>query len=233
MSHFFRKHIRASIQPSLWKLYSFYARKDRWHTYKGIKVLVKPSVFHPGFLISTHLFVDFMNTQAIENKAVLEIGAGSGLIALSCKKAGAEVVATDINQAAVNSLLESCKFNDLAIKVIQSDLFEAIPQQFFDVIISNPPYFPKAPSNDKERAFFCGSNFEFFNNFFSNARCYLKPYGEIFMILSDDCDLKRIESIAYKYHWEMKEVFRKKKVGEWNMIYRIRTNGKSSESTPQ
>lgn len=223
MPHSIRRHIRARIQPFLWKCYSFYARKDRWHTHKGIKVLVKPSVFHPGFLISTHLFVDFLNTQSLKNKDVLEIGTGSGLIALSCRKAGAQVVATDINPAAVASVLESCKVNDLDVKVVQSDLFTAIPQQFFDIIISNPPYFPKAPNDDKERAFFCGPNFEFFKNFLANARCYLKPRGAIFMILSDDCDLKQINEIAQSNHWEMKEVFRKKKLGEWNMIYRLKT----------
>lgn len=221
MFNYIRRKTRPLIQPLLWKLYSFYARKDRWHTYNGVKVLVKPSVFHPGFLISTHLFIDFMDTQTIKNKAILEMGTGSGLIALSCQKAGAQVVASDINPAAIDSLLVSCKENNLDIKVIQSDLFEAIPQQLFDVIISNPPYFPKTPSNDKEKAFYCGPNFEFFNTFFANARCYLKPSGEIFMILSDDCDLKQIASIAHKFHWEMKEVFKKKKMGEWNMIYRF------------
>lgn len=226
MSYSFRRHIRIYIQPVLWKLYSFYARKDRWHRYKGIKVLVKPSVFHPGLLISTHLLVDFMNTQSLNGKDVLEIGTGSGLIALSCKKAGAQVVASDINPAAVASLLVSCKENDLDVNVIESDLFAAIPQQLFDIIISNPPYFPKAAKDDKERAFFCGPDFDFFKKFFSTARCYLKPYGEIFMILSDDCDLEQIASVAQSHQWEMKEVFRKKKVGEWNMIYRLRTKNK-------
>jgi len=217
-----RPYIRAKIQPLLWKFYNYYARKDRWHSYQGIKVLVKPTVFHPGFLISTHIFVDFLATIPLQNKEILEIGTGTGLIALYCHQQGADVVASDINAAAIASVQESCMKNKMFIDVIHSDLFNQIPQQLFDYIISNPPYFPQTAKDDKEKAFFCGPEFEFFQRFFKDTQAYLSDSGSIFMILSDDCDIEKIKSIALSNTWTMLEVYKVKKWGEWNMIYQLK-----------
>lgn len=222
-----RPFIRKMIQPILWKLYRLYARKDRWHRYRGIKTLVKPTVFHPGFLISTHIFVDFLSIKDLNDKQVLEIGTGAGLIALFCRQQGAKVTATDINPMAIASLEQSSKKNQLPINIIHSDLFEQIPQQTFDFILSNPPYFPQTPKNDREKAFFCGPEFEFFQRLFSDAPSFLSSTGAMFMILSDDCDLTQIESIANQNNWTMEEVHKLKKWGEWNMIYRLEVVPKS------
>lgn len=77
-------------------------------------------------------------------KSILEIGTGSGCIALALAKnfINSAVVATDINEQALQLAAENAKTNNITnVTFMQSDLFKNIPEdQTFDLIISNPPY---------------------------------------------------------------------------------------------
>ena len=93
-------------------------------------------------MIQNH-FNPWLKPEMIKN--ILEIGTGSGCIAVAMAKyfENSLITATDISIAA----LEVAKMNvqhflcEKQIKLIQSDLFESI-QGKFDLIISNPPYVP-------------------------------------------------------------------------------------------
>ena len=76
---------------------------------------------------------------------VLEIGTGSGCIALSIAEAfsNIEVVATDISSDAIDVARMNTKAHGLEqqVEIIESDLFENV-SGVFDLIITNPPYVP-------------------------------------------------------------------------------------------
>lgn len=85
-----------------------------------------------------------------ENSKVLEIGCGTGCIALSiAKETGANVVSTDISCEAVSCANRNAKALDLEEKVqfIQTDCVDGV-QGSFDVLISNPPYIPSSIMSD-------------------------------------------------------------------------------------
>jgi len=67
---------------------------------------------------------------------------GSGCIAISLEKnlTGVEVVAADISEKALNIAKKNSEVNQSEIKFYNSNLFEKIPKEKFDIIVSNPPY---------------------------------------------------------------------------------------------
>lgn len=75
------------------------------------------------------------------NIRVLDIGTGSGAIALSLatERSNWQVTASDISQDALDLAQENAEAIDVAIDFVQSDCFQAITGKY-DIIVSNPPY---------------------------------------------------------------------------------------------
>lgn len=82
---------------------------------------------------------------ALEGKGpqkVLDIGTGSGAIAIAMKRERPqdEVTATDISEEALAVAKENAKNLHADIRFLQGNLLEPVQLETFDCIISNPPY---------------------------------------------------------------------------------------------
>ena len=199
----------------------WYLRKDRYYSHEGTKILVKKGVFHPGFFFSTQLLLSTLASFNIKNTYFLELGAGSGLISFIAAKRGAIVTATDISPIAIKGLVENNTQLKTNLTIIESDLFDKIPNQVFDFIIINPPYYPKSPKNDSEKAWFCGENFEYFEKLFYQLNNFIKSETTVMMSLSEDCDFENIKKIAIKNNLLLKEYRNKMTLWERNYIFNI------------
>ncbi|POG98912.1 protein-(glutamine-N5) methyltransferase, release factor-specific [Fructilactobacillus lindneri] len=73
---------------------------------------------------------------------VLDIGTGSGAIAITLKKhrPNWKITASDISSSALQVAKQNAELNGVSINFQASDLFKQIKSQNFDVIVSNPPY---------------------------------------------------------------------------------------------
>lgn len=214
-----KRRILKFIQPLYAKYHFWYHRKPRKYVYQDIYTIVQPSVFSPKNTMSTKAFLDFISTLNLQNKKVLELGCGSGIISVLAVRKGAQVWASDINEVAVDSLKELSVQLNLNIHTLYSDLFDRVPKENFDYVFINPPYYPKEPENVAEKAWFCGVEYEYFEKLFQQLP-QIKG-AEVHMILSDGCDLAKIKSIAQKNTQNLEEIHQIQLSTEVNYIYKV------------
>jgi release factor glutamine methyltransferase len=197
-----------------WALW--FIQQPRIYRHNGLELHIPPGVFHPGIFFSTPIFIQFLKQQSFQGKTVLDMGAGSGLLALFAARAGAQVHAVDINPLAVQTTQENAERNGLSpsLTALQSNLFDEIPAQSFDFILINPPYYPKNAANETEMAFFAGEHLEYFENLFRQMPRFIHPASKIWMILSEDCAYNDIQNFASKHGFNLTVVFERKKWGE-------------------
>jgi release factor glutamine methyltransferase len=212
------KHIVArTYKPLLEK----YLSRTRTYQYEDIRLEVAPEVFHPGFFFSTHVLLKYLKKLPLENKLFLELGCGSGLISIYAAKKGAIVTATDINKIALQFLAKNCRFNNTTLRIIESDLFHHIPEQPFDIIAINPPYYKKQPRTARDYAWHCGENGEFFESLFRDLARHIHLQTEVCMVLFDGCDMEMISNHASKNRFELQCMHTHENLLEKNSVFKI------------
>ena len=84
-----------------------------------------------------------------KNLKVIDIGTGSGAIALALAKNRPDwsVTAADISQDALDLSLENANAQNLNLSFIKSDCFSEISAKY-DIIVSNPPYISRADEEE-------------------------------------------------------------------------------------
>lgn len=217
-----RTFIKYITHPFLKFFTESYFNKTRNYTYNNITVKVVPSVFPPHYTISTKILLDYISNLNLKGKTLLELGCGSGIISLFAASKNAIVTASDINKNALNALKIAANNNKLNLTILYSNLFQQLQKSPFDVIIINPPYYPKTPKNIKENAWFCGEDFEYFKKLFSQL--YTREDKLVLMILSQDCDLEKIKKIAATHNQKLECVLEKKVLAENNFIFSVIKN---------
>jgi len=216
-----RKLLKKIFDPFLKLGLRLYYWRPRTFCYDNICIKVHPDVFPPQLTWSTNILLGFVKKLDLENKSFLELGCGSGIISLLAAKKKALVTASDINQTALDFLQTNASKNKLKLNVVYSDLFDKLKNQTFDYIIINPPYYPKSPKNVKEKAWFCGENFEYFEKLFGQLSNHFSSESNCFMILSQDCEIEKIKAIALKNAMAFELVLEKKELVETNYIFKI------------
>ena len=139
-----------------------------------------------------------------EGKDVLEIGTGSGLLALCCLKADAKkVVATDVNESAIENANLNARHLGLAdrletrlVQLDDSSAFSVIKSdEKFDLIISNPPWVNRKPESIDEYALY-DANFELMKSLFDGLQDHLKPGGRVLLAYGCVDAIKTMEKLA-------------------------------------
>ena len=90
----------------------------------------------------TEELVRLMLKDELDGKEILDIGTGSGCIAISLAKSlpNAKVSALDISEETLKVARENAKINNVDINFINADIFDYQTDKKYDIIVSNPPY---------------------------------------------------------------------------------------------
>ncbi|MCB9188441.1 MAG: methyltransferase [Flavobacteriales bacterium] len=184
-----------------------YLRRSRSiqdYSFKGLTIKILPGVFSPQGTRTTELFSDYLLDLDWKDKRVLELGAGSGIISFLLANKGAKITASDISENAINGLKENRTNLQLDIEIIKSDLFNDLSGSF-ELVLINPPFFNKKPTNDQEIAWYCGENFEFFHTLFEQFS--KRPFSEeMWMILSKRARIDEIVQIIKEKNLKTSEI---------------------------
>ena len=92
----------------------------------------------------TEFLIELIKNMSDNPKKILDVGTGTGCIALMLKKLYPEstVDACDISLEALDLAKENSEINNLEINLFQSDLLSDVEEVDYDVIVANLPYIP-------------------------------------------------------------------------------------------
>ncbi len=145
----------------------------------GIAVSQSAEVYRP----SEDSYLLLGAVSVAEGERFLEVGTGTGLVALHAAKAAA-AVATDVNPAAVALARENALHNGIRLDVVLTDLMAGLRGPF-DVVAFNPPYLEGGPLSPLERAWQGGeAGSEVAVRFLKDLRRVLAPRGRAYLLLS-------------------------------------------------
>jgi release factor glutamine methyltransferase len=201
-------YLRRVLQPVVLK---FWLNQRSTKTVKtrveGLDLQIFPGVFHPKYFGSSSILARFISRLPLRGKSFLEIGCGSGIVALCAARAGAEVTTVDINPAAVRCTSLNAINNKLNVNALNSDLFSSLSASRFDVIAWNPPFLPNDARSLAEAAFYGGRDFDVIRRFANEVRAHASPGAPIYTIVSADVPIEQIEQLFRKEAFEVSRVF--------------------------
>jgi release factor glutamine methyltransferase len=144
----------------------------------------------------------------IKPHKILDIGTGTGCLALALKShfPDAQVTACDINNQALLLAQENADINQLNINLVNSNVWENINKQQFDLIVSNPPYIaeheyhnlqPSVLNFEDKNALTCDDNgLAIIKKIIKNALDYLNVNG--LLVIEIDRTQQDISTWAYQ-----------------------------------
>lgn len=149
----------------------------------GMRIFQKKGVF--SFSMDSVLLASYGASKG----RVLDLGCGSGYLALMATKGANEVVAVDRSKEAVALVEKSAAANGVEIQTVAGD-FRKLDLASFDVIFTNPPFYRDSVKND-DAAISAAKHLDPDMRWFYEAARFLKPGGKIYGIV----DVARFQEV--------------------------------------
>ncbi len=157
---------------------------------RGVEVRALAARVHPHYAVYApirgeyvDLVADALAAWPATGKRAFDVGTGTGVLALLLARAGARVVATDLDPRAIACARENAARLDLAarVEVTEADVF---PEGVADLVVSNPPWVPAEAHGPLDRAVYDPGG-AFLERLVRGLPAHLAPGGEAWIVLSD------------------------------------------------
>ncbi|MGQ0572678.1 MAG: methyltransferase [Pseudonocardia sp.] len=142
----------------------------------------------------TEILTDVMSRGGFAlDRDVLDVGTGSGALALAAARSGARTVtAVDLSLRSVAATWLNSRLQRAPVTVRRGDLFAPVGGRRFDLVVANPPYVPAAtavlPRHRKARCWDAGEDGRaLLDRICAGAPAMLSPDGDLLMVHSAVC----------------------------------------------
>lgn len=165
---------------------------------------IETEVYQPAE--DSQLLLEAAQDLVDEDDLVLEVGTGSGYVAMALGEAtAARVVGSDINPIACRQA------RDHGVEAVRADLVEPFCDDAFDVVLFNPPYLPEndmAKREDWMESALTGGETgrEVIEPFVETVGRVLREDGTVFLLASSLSGLDEIEAHAAEVGFETSTV---------------------------
>jgi release factor glutamine methyltransferase len=200
----------------------------------GLRLRVLPQVFNPSLHFTSDFFAGYIRQAVTQGNTVLDVGTGSGVLALAAAQSGARrVVAVDINPAAVACARANANVYGLSstVDVRLGDMFQPVAGDLFDIVVCNPPYLRGEARTMAGRAYWGGASLEWLARFGEQLHEVLHPGGFCLLSIGDAADLAAIRDILSRAGWTVETAAQRNIVVEAIYIFRL-TEASTGEPHP-
>ncbi|AHL23119.1 HemK2/MTQ2 family protein methyltransferase [Thermococcus nautili] len=149
--------------------------------YYGLRILLDENVYEPAE--DTFLLAETLEVKPGE--VALDVGTGTGIIALLMARKAKRVLGVDVNPMAIELARKNALLNGIRnVEFRLSDLFENVSGRF-DVITFNAPYLPGEPEEPIDLALVGGkTGREVIDRFIREVPDYLTENGRVYLVQS-------------------------------------------------
>ena len=162
-----------------------------YREFRGREFGVDPSVLIPRHETEELVEAALALPDAPAASRVLDLGTGSGILAVTLKleRAAWDVTAVDVSPEALATASANARFHGADVRFVLSDGFGALLGESFDLIVSNPPYIgddeelpPEVREHEPSTALFSGpTGLEFYVRLAREAPAHLEDDGRILL----------------------------------------------------
>lgn len=183
----------------------------------GRPFAVSPSVLIPRQETETLVDAGLDVLRDRKKPRILDLGTGSGCLAitLSLERPDAQVNAVDISPRALAIARQNSESLGAKLRLLESDLFAALPRERFDLIVTNPPYVslgavlePEVRDWEPGEALFAGpEGLDLYIRLAREARPWLEPDGLLLVELGDGA-CRAVKRVFEVQGWQMAGTWR-------------------------
>ena len=172
----------------------------------GITLKVNEDVLIPRFETEELVSKVIQYSSYFRNPSIVDIGTGSGAIAITLKKKlTSSVTATDISKKALNVAKENALGNNVSINFKEGNLLEPLTEKY-DIVVSNPPYIAYdeeimdiVKNNEPHLALYAPNNgIYYYEEILKNIKKYLNDKYLIAFEIGESQG-KKIQELSKKY----------------------------------